>query len=58
MKKSLIFLGIALVALASCGKENEKNDPSSDLPSAANIDFNVTVNEQTNEATFSLPSTV
>ncbi len=57
MKKSLVFLSIALVALASCGKE-KKNDPSSDLPSAANIDFTVTVNSETNEATFTLPSTV
>ncbi len=58
MKKSLLFLSIALVAFASCKKDNKTSDPSSDLPSAANIDFTVSVNPETNEATFTLPSTV
>ncbi len=58
MKKSLLLLGIALVALSSCGQKEDPSTPGSDLPSAANIDFTVTVDQSTNEATFALPSSV
>lgn len=59
MKKTLLYLGIAALALTSCNKkEKDPATPESKLPSAAGIEFVVNVDQATNEATFSLPSDV